>query len=88
MINRGAAVRTNGETGMLVRKNSPQLLAELNAFIAQYPEGSARRNMLLREYLKSVKWAKMPRPPSERAKFERMVALFRKYSGQYNSTSC
>jgi membrane-bound lytic murein transglycosylase MltF len=83
VLNRGAAVRTNGQTGMLVRKNSPQFLSELNAFIGKYPEGSARRNMLFNEYLKSVKWAKNATSDAERVKFDGMVELFRKYSNQY-----
>ncbi len=83
VLNTGAAVRTGGQTGMLVRKNSPQLLAELNAFIARYPEGSARRNMLFNQYLKNISYARNATAEDERAKFERTVALFRKYSGQY-----
>jgi membrane-bound lytic murein transglycosylase MltF len=83
VLNRGAAVRTNGQTGMLVRKNSPQLLAELNAFIARYPEGSATRNILFNQYLKSVKYARNATADRDRANFERTVELFRKYSGQY-----
>jgi membrane-bound lytic murein transglycosylase MltF len=83
VLNRGAAVRSNLQTGMLVRKNSPQLLAELNAFLAKYPEGSARRNVLLNQYLKNVKWVKNATSDAERAKFDKTVELFRKYSGQY-----
>ena len=83
VLNRGAAVRSNLQTGMLLRKNSPQLLAELNGFLAKYPEGSARRNMLFNEYLKSVKWAKNATADAERAKFDKTVDLFRQYSGRY-----
>ena len=83
VLNRGAVVRSGLETGMLVRKNSPQLLTELNAFIARYPEGSLRRNVLLQEYLKSLKHVRNATAKGEREKFERTVALFRKYSGQY-----
>ena len=39
---------------MMVRKNSPQLMAELDAFVARYPEGSRERNVLLQKYLN--KW--------------------------------
>lgn len=84
VLNRGAAVRTAMQTGMLVRKGSPRLLAELNAFIARYPEGSARRNLLFQEYLKTVRWAKNATADTERARFEQTVALFRKYSDQYD----
>ena len=58
VLNPAAAVRTDGQSGMMVRKGSPQLLAELNAFLARYPEGSLTRNVLLQKYLKSVKYAK------------------------------
>jgi membrane-bound lytic murein transglycosylase MltF len=83
VLNRGAAVRSGLETGMLVRKNSPQLLAELNAFLARYPEGSLRRNVLLQTYLKSLKYVRDASSQAEIAKFERTVALFRKYGDQY-----
>ena len=69
---------------MLVRKNSPQLLSELNAFIARYPEGSLRRNVLLQEYLKSLKHVRNATSREELAKFQQTVALFRKYGDQYN----
>jgi membrane-bound lytic murein transglycosylase MltF len=83
VLNRGAAVRSNLQTGMLVRKNSPQLLSELNAFLARYPEGSLRRNVLLQEYLKSVKHVRNATSREEIEKFQRTVALFRKYGDQY-----
>jgi membrane-bound lytic murein transglycosylase MltF len=84
VLNRGAAVRSNLQTGMLVRKNSPQLLSELNAFLARYPEGSLWRNVLLREYLKSLKHVRNATSQAEIAKFQRTVELFRKYGAQYN----
>jgi membrane-bound lytic murein transglycosylase MltF len=68
---------------MMIRKNSPKLKAELNAFIARFPEGSAQRNMLLQKYLKSVKYAKAATSREEAAKLERTVAFFRKYGDQY-----
>ena len=78
------AVRTGGEIGWMLRKNSPQLKAELNAGLARYPEGSARRNMLLDKYLKSTKWAKEATSDEEIAKFERLVAFFRTYGDRYD----
>jgi membrane-bound lytic murein transglycosylase MltF len=83
VLNRGAAVRTGMQTGMLVRKNSPQLLAELNAFLKKYPQGSARRNMLFQTYLKSQKYVKAAASGTDRAKFLQMVDLFRKYGDKY-----
>jgi membrane-bound lytic murein transglycosylase MltF len=84
VLNRGAAVRTDAETAMMVRKGSPQLLAELNAFLARYPEGSLTRNVLLQKYLKSVKYAKSSTSEAEMKRFRDVVALMRKYGDQYD----
>ena len=78
------AVRTGGEIGWMIRKDSPQLKAELNAFIARFPEGSAKRNVLLQKYLKSTKWVKEATSDTEIAKFERLVTFFRTYGDRYD----
>jgi len=78
------AVRTGGEIGWMLRKDSPQLKAELNAMIARYPEGSARRNVLLQKYFKSTKWAKEATNEEEIAKFDRTIAFFRAYGDRYD----
>ncbi len=79
-----AAIRTGVEIGWMIRKGSPQLKAELNAFLARYPEGSARRNQLLQKYLKSTKYAKEATSKDEIAKFERTIEFFRKYGDRYD----
>ncbi|HSD50552.1 MAG TPA: lytic transglycosylase F, partial [Candidatus Methylomirabilis sp.] len=79
-----AAIRTGGDIGWMIRKESPQLKAELNAFLAHYPEGSARRNQLLQKYLKSTKYAKEATSKEEIAKFERTIEFFRKYGDRYD----
>ena len=68
---------------MMVRKNSPKLMAELNAFIAHYPEGSMQRNVLLQKYLKSVKYAKPATSKEDLSRFNQTVDYLRKYSDQY-----
>jgi membrane-bound lytic murein transglycosylase MltF len=82
-LNRTAAVRTDRQTAMMVRKNSPQLTAELNAFIARYPEGSLQRNVLTQKYLKNVKYAKRATSEEDLARFRQTADLLRKYSAQY-----
>jgi membrane-bound lytic murein transglycosylase MltF len=76
-------VRTGGEIGWMLRKDSPQLKAALNALVARFPEGSAQRNVLLQKYLKSTKWAKEATSEAEIAKFERLIEFFRKYGDRY-----
>jgi membrane-bound lytic murein transglycosylase MltF len=45
------AARTGGEVAMAVRKNSPQLKAELDAFVKANGKGTAFGNIVLRQYL-------------------------------------
>jgi membrane-bound lytic murein transglycosylase MltF len=80
----GAALRTGGQTAWMIRKDSPLLKKELDEFIARYPEGSSTRNQLLAKYLKSTKYAKDATSDPERAKFDQIVKLFRKYCEQYD----
>jgi membrane-bound lytic murein transglycosylase MltF len=83
VLNTAAAVRTDGQTAMMVRKNSPKLMAELNAFIGHYPEGSLQRNVMLQKYLKSVKYAQAATAKEDVSRFNQTVEFIRKYSDQY-----
>jgi len=84
VINRAAATRTDAQTAMMIRKNSPKLLAELNKFVAKYPEGSATRNVLFQKYLKTVKYAKGATSTADRQRFRQTVEFVRKYSDKYD----
>jgi membrane-bound lytic murein transglycosylase MltF len=79
-----AAVRTGGQMGWMIRKNSPELKKALDDFLARYPEGSSMRNQLLHRYLKNTKYVKNATSAEERAKFDKVVQLFRKYCDQYD----
>ncbi len=79
-----AALRRGGDVAWAIRKNSPLLKAELDAFLAKYPEGSSARNQLFQKYLKGTKFVKNSMTAEERAKFERMVELFKTYSDKYD----
>lgn len=83
VLHKDVAVKSEAEIGMMVRKNSPQLLAKLNGFVARYPEGSRERNVLLNKYLKEVKYARQVTSKQESAKFQQVVRYLRKYSDQY-----
>jgi len=83
-LNRGATVRTGAEIAWMIRKDSPKLEAELNEFLARYPEGSSMRTILLQMYLQNTKFAKEATSKDELAKFERTVDFFRKYGDQYD----
>jgi membrane-bound lytic murein transglycosylase MltF len=77
-------LRTGAEIAWAVRKNSPLLKAELNAFLAKYPEGSATRNTLFEKYLKNTKFVKNSASKEELKKFQDMARFFRTYSEKYD----
>ncbi len=77
------AVRTGGDIAWMLRKQSPQLMTDLNGFLARV-EKSGQRNELLQRYFKNTKWAKSATSRDELAKFDRMVTLFRKYGEKYD----
>ena len=77
------AVRTGGDIGWMIRKNSPLLMAELNAFMARVKK-SGQGSELLTKYFKSAKWARAATSKEELEKFERTVGLFRKYGEKYD----
>ncbi|HEY7114900.1 MAG TPA: lytic transglycosylase F, partial [Thermoanaerobaculia bacterium] len=79
-----AAVSGGGQMGWMIRKNSPLLKKELDAFITRYPEGSAVRNQLLAKYLRNTRYVKNATSREEREKFDGVVKLFRKYCDEYD----
>ena len=82
-VNEAVAVRTGGQMAFAIRKNSPQLMAELNSMIKRHGAKTMFGNLMLQRYLKSTKFAKSATASAEMKRFEQTVALFRKYSDQY-----
>jgi len=80
----GLTVKTGADIAWMIRKDSPQLKAEINRFLAEYPAGSATRNTILHRYLKSTKYVKGAASEAEMRKFREVVDLFRKYAAQYD----
>jgi membrane-bound lytic murein transglycosylase MltF len=78
-----AAVRTGANYGWAIRQNSPQLKAELNAFIKTHGKGTTFGNVTFQKYLKSVKYVKNATSEAEIKKFRTLLALFQKYGDQY-----
>jgi len=79
----GVTVRTGGDIAWMIRKDSPQLKAELDAFLGRV-EKSGQRADLLARYMKNTKWVKGVLTKDEIRKFEQTVALFRKYGDRYD----
>jgi membrane-bound lytic murein transglycosylase MltF len=82
-VHDSVAVRTGASFAVPIRKNSPLLKAELNAFIAKYGLGTAFGNMLEKRYLASTRYVKSATSEAERKRFLAMTQFFKKYSDRY-----
>jgi membrane-bound lytic murein transglycosylase MltF len=80
--NAGAAVRTDGEIAWMIRKDSPQLKAELDGWLAKF-EKSGQRTDIFARYLKSTKWVKGATSKEDLERFDKTIALFKKYGDKY-----
>jgi membrane-bound lytic murein transglycosylase MltF len=77
------ALRTDGDIAFAIRKMSPRLKSELDAFTATHRQGTLFGNITLQKYLQQTRWAKNAVSAQELQKFNTMVTLFRKYGEQY-----
>ncbi len=83
IVHDSITLHSGGTLAIAVRKNNPQLLAALNAFMGKYGLGTAFGNRVNRDYLVNAKYAKSATSATERKAFLAVVALFRKYSDRY-----
>jgi membrane-bound lytic murein transglycosylase MltF len=67
-----------------IRKNSPKLKAELDAFIKTHGRGTTFGNILFAKYMKSANYLKSATNEADLKRFNMIVELFRKYSEKYN----
>lgn len=78
------ALRTDGDIAWAIRKDSPQLKESLDAFLAANGRESLHARMIFRRYLLNTQYVKGASADAARKRFTALVALFRKYSAQYN----
>ena len=77
-------LRTDGDIAWAIRKDSPKLKESLNAFLTGSGRDSLHARMIFRRYLLSTQYVKGASAEAARKRFTALVALFRKYSAQYN----
>jgi membrane-bound lytic murein transglycosylase MltF len=77
-------LREGGRIAWAIRKDSPKLMAVINAFVVKHKVGSSLTNQLIKRYLVSTQFVKDANAEAERKKFENVVELFRKYSDEYH----
>ena len=79
----GVVVKSGEQVAFAMRKGSPQLKAQLDAFVKENRLGTTMGNVLFTKYLKNIKFAKSATSPVELHKFDTLLDLFRKYGNQY-----
>jgi membrane-bound lytic murein transglycosylase MltF len=75
------ALSEAGDTGLAFRKDSPKFAAEVNQFIKTHPGAFAARAKSYPAYLKRLQNATAE---TDWQRFEKTVALFRKYADRYS----
>jgi membrane-bound lytic murein transglycosylase MltF len=76
-------VRTGASLAVAIRKNSPLLAAELNAFLARNGLGTALGNVIEKRYLVSTTFARQATSEAARKKFRELAGFFQRYGEQY-----
>jgi membrane-bound lytic murein transglycosylase MltF len=82
-VNEGAVVREGGMVGWAVRKGSPKLEAELNAFYKDYLKKQGIVAYRLKQHMSRVKQINNNASDAEYKKFQQTLDLFRKYGAKY-----
>jgi membrane-bound lytic murein transglycosylase MltF len=77
-------VHRNGDIAFAIRKGSPQLKAQLDAFARSHGQGSEFGNVTLQKYLGQTRWVQNATSEQELKKFNTLVTLFQKYGRQYD----
>ena len=83
VLNTRAGVNEGGEYAFMIRKDSPQLKAVLDAFVARHRQGTTFGNSLINRYSKNPKFAKSALADDERRRYGQVLELFRTYGSRY-----
>ncbi len=76
-------IHAGGEIAWAVRRDNPELLASLNEFVRAHKRGTLLGNIFFKRYYAHSDWIKNPLVADERAKLERLIALFQKYGSEH-----
>jgi membrane-bound lytic murein transglycosylase MltF len=79
-----AQLRDDGDYAWAVRKGSPKLIRQINAFLKVNATGTVFGNVLLKKYLLNTKFVKDATSQAELKRFTNLIETFRKYGAQYD----
>ncbi|MBN9671122.1 transglycosylase SLT domain-containing protein [Roseibium aggregatum] len=78
-----AAVRTDGEIAIAVRKSAPELLKLVNGYAATVKKGTLLGNILIKRYLKEAEYLKDLTAEDYESALQDVRNLFQKYGSEY-----
>jgi membrane-bound lytic murein transglycosylase MltF len=78
------AISSGDSIAWMLRKDSPQLKALVDAFVRTHKRGTEFGNILAQRYFKNAHYVREATSGGEIAKFQQTVDLFRKYAGKYD----
>ncbi len=78
------ALSTGDQVAWMMRKDSPQLKAVLDAFVGKHRKGTAFGNALIRQYERRPRSVLPATSGKELRKFQQTVEVFRKYGARYD----
>jgi membrane-bound lytic murein transglycosylase MltF len=84
VIRDNARVAEDRDYAFMLRKDSPQLKAVLDKFVAAHALGTQFGNSIINRYVKDPKFVKNAVGVDERRRFGEVVSFFRKYGKQYD----
>jgi len=82
-VHNDIALRENARIGWAIRKNSPQLSAELTEFYEKWAKKQGVIPYRQKQYMKQIKQLRDPTGSAEFKRFQEMLVLFDKYGKQY-----
>jgi membrane-bound lytic murein transglycosylase MltF len=83
-VRHDVVLSSGGKIAWAIRKDSPELKAELDSFVATHKVGTTFGNILKNSYYKQDKIVKRAYSPADVERFQRLVEIFRKYGGTYS----
>jgi membrane-bound lytic murein transglycosylase MltF len=77
-------VNQGGDIAWAIRKDSPLLKAEIDAFMKTHRVGTSFGNTIVRRYLKNTKQITNASSAAQMARFEKLAGIFQTYAKQYS----
>jgi membrane-bound lytic murein transglycosylase MltF len=83
-LNKDIFVNEGGEIAWAIRKDSPLLKAEIDAFVGKNKVGTSFGNGLRKRYYTDDKMVRRAYAPEDMKRFDELIGFFRRYGAEYN----